>query len=209
MTTLALIRHAENDFVRAGKLAGWTPEVHLNDHGKRQAQALGARLANAHFTAIYSSPLERATETADAISANQAGLTIIFEERLGEVRYGDWTGQRLRQLARTRLWKTIQHNPSQARFPNGESIREMQVRAIAAIEEIVAMHSHGLVAAISHGDVIKALVAHYAGMHLDQFQRIVISPASISMIGIHRAGATIIRLNDTYHCDHMTDEQEK
>ncbi len=182
--------------------------MHLNEEGKRQAEALGKRLAQAKLQAVYSSPLERAVETAQAIVKHHQGLNIELEERLGEVRYGEWTGQRLRQLARSRLWQDIQHNPSYARFPGGESIREMQDRAISGIEEIVARHPHGMVVAVSHGDVIKALVAHYAGMHLDQFQRIMVAPASISIIRIHHALPSVVRLNDTYHCDFPSNDQE-
>lgn len=209
MTQLLLIRHAENDYVRSGKLAGWTPGVHLNDEGKRQAEALGQRLAAAGLRAIYSSPLERAVETAQAIVSHCAGLEIQIEEDIGEVRYGDWTGQRLRQLVRTRLWQVVQHCPSRARFPKGESIREMQARAVGAIERIAECHRGVTVAVISHGDVIKAIVAHYSGMPLDLFQRIVIAPASVSIIGVHRAWANIVCLNDTNHYDRRDHKAQK
>lgn len=201
MTQILLIRHAENDYVRSGKLAGWTPDVHLNDDGKQQAEALGQRLAAAKLLAVYSSPLERAVETAKAIVQHHSSLDILTEQDIGEVRYGQWTGRALRQLARTRLWQTVQHFPSRARFPQGESIREMQIRAVGAIERIVDCHLTGEVVVVSHADVIKAVVAHYAGMPLDMFQRIVIAPASISIIGVRKMGVSILRLNDTSHYD--------
>lgn len=201
LTQLLLIRHAENDFVRSGKLAGWTPDIHLNDEGKRQAEALGQRLAAAKLQAVYSSPLERAVETAQAIAQHHSGLDFHIEEDIGEAHYGQWTGRPLRQLARTRLWQIVQRCPSQARFPEGESIREMQVRAVGAIERIIERHSTGEVVVVSHADVIKAVVAYYAGMPLDMFQRIVIAPASISIIGVQKMGVSIIRLNDTSHYD--------
>jgi probable phosphomutase (TIGR03848 family) len=201
VTQLLLIRHAENDYVRSGKLAGWTPDVHLNDEGKRQAEALGQRLAAAKLQAVYSSPLERAVETAQAVLQHHSGLDLHIEEDIGEVRFGEWTGRALRQLSRTRLWQVVQQSPSRARFPDGESIREMQVRAVGAIERISTRDVTGKIAVVSHGDVIKAVVAHYAGMPLDMFQRIVIEPASISIIVLHKTGVAIARLNDTSHYD--------
>ncbi len=202
MTRLVLVRHAENDFVRAGKLAGWTPGVHLNEEGRRQADLLGRRLAGQKLAALYSSPLERAVETAQAVVAHHAEpLEIRLDPELGEVQYGQWTGQRLRRLARTRLWHIVQNFPSGARFPDGESIREMQSRAVTAVERCAASHG-GTVVLVSHGDVIKALVAHYAGIHLDLFQRISIAPASMSIIEVHpRHGPRLMRLNDTAHYD--------
>ena len=199
MTQLLLIRHAENDYVRSGRLAGWTPDVHLNDDGKRQAEALGQRLAAVKLQAVYSSPLERAIETAQAVVQHHSHLKLQIEEDIGEVHYGQWTGQALRQLTRTRLWRIVQHYPSRARFPEGESIREMQARAIGAMERIAGHHVAGEVAVVSHADVIKAVVAHYAGMPLDMFQRIVIAPASISIIGVHKMTINIVQLNDTSH----------
>jgi probable phosphoglycerate mutase len=198
-TTLLLIRHAQNDWVRTGRLAGWTPGVHLNDEGRRQAEALGSHLASAKLQAVYSSPLERAVETAEAIASHYPGLQVCLAEGVGEARYGEWTGKTLRQLSRTRLWQVVQHAPSQARFPGGESIREIQARAVGALEEIVQRHPGASVAVVSHADVIKAVVAHYAGMHLDLFQRVMISPASISVIAVGSGEPRIIRVNDTCH----------
>ncbi len=201
MTTLLLIRHAQNEWVRTGKLAGWTPGVHLNEEGQKQAELLGERLASAKLQAVYSSPLERAVETAQAVLKHYPNLELQIEQGVGEVDFGKWTGKRLQQLARTRLWKVVQGYPSGARFPGGESFREMQFRVVTSLEDIAARHPSGVVAVISHSDVIKAMVAHYTGMHLDLFQRIIISPASISIIGLGRMGPRIFRLNDTSHYD--------
>jgi probable phosphomutase (TIGR03848 family) len=200
---LFLIRHAENDYVRTGRLAGWTPGVHLNDEGRRQAEALGERLATAKFQAVYSSPLERAVETAEAIVGHHAGIELQVEREVGEVQYGDWQGKRLRKLSRTRLWQVVQNYPSGARFPNGESLREMQFRVVGALEHIAERHPGGTAAVVSHSDVIKAVVAHYCGMHLDLFQRIIISPASISILALDRLGPRIMRLNDTSHLENL------
>ncbi len=203
MHVLFLIRHAQNDYVRSGILAGWTPGVHLNDEGRRQAEALGERLADAKFQAVYSSPLERAVETAEAIITHHAEIELQVENDLGEVHYGDWQGKRLRKLARTRLWQVVQNYPSGARFPNGECLREMQFRVVGALERIAEQNPGSTVAVVSHSDVIKAVVAHYCGMHLDLFQRIIISPASISIIALERLGPRIVRLNDTSHLDNL------
>ncbi len=194
-----LIRHAQNDWVKSGRLAGWTPGVHLIEEGRRQAEALGERLASAKLQAVYSSPLERAVETAEAVVKHYPGLTVQIEEGVGEVAFGGWTGERLRKLRRRRLWDIVQNYPSGARFPEGESFRETQNRVIDALERIAQRHPGGKVAVVSHSDVIKLAVAYYAGIHLDLFQRLIISPASISIIGLSRMGPRIIRLNDTAH----------
>lgn len=201
MTQIFLIRHAQNEWVRTGCLAGWTPEVHLNDEGRKQAAALGERLANANLTDVYSSPLERAVETAEAITAHYENLTVQIEEGVGEVRFGDWTGKKLRQLSRTRLWRVVQDTPSFARFPGGESFFEVQVRLVSSLERIRTRHPTGRVAVVAHSDVIKLVFAHYAGVHIDLFQRLTISPASISILHLGRHGPRVIRMNDTAHYD--------
>jgi len=200
LTQLFLIRHAQNDWV-GRRLAGWTPAVHLNEEGRRQAEALGKRLAAVKLQAVYSSPLERAVETAQAILAHHPDLELQVEPDLGEVRFGRWEGQRIRKLARTRLWQVVQHAPSAARFPDGESLRAVQFRAVNALEAIAMRHPDGQVAVVSHADVLKAAIAHYAGMPLDLFQRIVIAPASISIIVLGRMGPRLVCLNDTHHCE--------
>ncbi|MBI3361814.1 MAG: histidine phosphatase family protein, partial [Chloroflexi bacterium] len=144
MTTLFLIRHAENDYV-GKKLAGWTPGVHLNEKGRQQAGALAARLAPIPFAAIYSSPLERAWETAQPLAKAQ-GLTVRKREDLGEVQYGEWTGKSLRLLQRTKLWRVVQLSPSNMRFPGGEALRETQLRFVGALDAICKEHPKGAAA---------------------------------------------------------------
>jgi probable phosphoglycerate mutase len=205
---LLLIRHAQNDWVKSGRLAGRTPAVHLNDEGKNQAKALGSRLESSKLTALYSSPLERARETAEAIADRHPELTVIVEEGLNEVDFGAWAGERLRKLRRRRLWQTVQRTPSQATFPGGEAIRNMQNRLINTLESIAANYGSGRVAVVSHSDVIKAAVAHYAGMHLDMFQRLIISPASISTVVLGQHGPLIVQLNDTSHYTYRQSNEE-
>jgi len=194
---LMLVRHAQNDWV-GERLAGWTPGVHLNEEGRQQAGALGRRLAHLPLTAIYSSPLERAVETAQAIAIHH-GLEIEILADLGEVRYGEWTGKSLKELAETELWPVVQVHPSGARFPQGENLRQVQARAVAALDALRQTHPNetDVVAVVSHADVIKAVLAHYAGLHLDLFQRLVISPASFSVVRFTLFGPRIVCLNDT------------
>jgi probable phosphoglycerate mutase len=196
-TTLMLVRHALNDWV-GDKLAGWTPNVHLNDKGRAQAEALAARLADRPISAIYSSPLERAVETAQAIAAPHK-LEVQIREGVGEVRYGEWTGQSLKELAKEDAWRVVQFYPSGARFPGGEAIREMQTRAVAELDAILAAHPSETVLVVSHADVLKAVLAHYAGLHLDLFQRLVVSPASLSVVAFTPMGPRLVCLNDAAH----------
>jgi probable phosphoglycerate mutase len=195
MIQLFLIRHGHTDWADK-KLAGWLPGVSLNDLGRQQAAALVERLAPVKLDAIYSSPLQRTLETAAPL-ARARDLRVIRLPDLGEVKYGDWQGQPLSRLVKKKEWAVVQHAPSLARFPNGESLREMQSRAVAGIERIAAEHARGAVAVFSHGDVIKAIVAHFIGMPLDAFQRLSIAPASLTVLGLGRFGARLLRLNDT------------
>jgi probable phosphomutase (TIGR03848 family) len=196
MTLLLLIRHGENEYTRTGKLAGWTKGVHLNEAGHKQALALAERLGKAKLAAIYSSPLERAQETARPL-AKAKGLDIQISEGLGEVRYGQWQGKSLKVLARTKLWKTVQQYPAMMEFPQGETLRAVQARAVNAVEQIVRHHPKAMVAAFSHGDVIKLLVAHYLGLPLDLFQRIAVNTASISVFRLGQGHPTLVKLNET------------
>src|SRR5262245_29321007 len=120
MTTILLIRHAVNDYVKTGKLAGWIPNIHLNDEGKTQADALGKRLAEVPIKHLYASPLERTMETAEAVQRYQPHLKIKTNEQIGEVRYGDWEGQSIAALNGRKMWQVVQEYPSRAVFPNGE-----------------------------------------------------------------------------------------
>jgi len=196
MTDVLLIRHATNDWV-GDRLAGWIPGVHLNEPGQAQAAALAERLAAWPLSAIYSSPLERAVETAQAVAQRRDGLEVVIEDGVGESRYGDWTGQAIKELAKTPEWLQVQFTPGLARFPNGESLGEMQARAVAAVERLRRLHPSGVVAIFSHADVIKALAAYYAGIPFDLFQRLVIDTASVTWIRFTPHGPRLLRLNDT------------
>lgn len=199
MTHFLLIRHAVNDWVKTGKLAGWTPDVHLNELGKAQAQALGERLATLKIHAIYSSPLERTVETAQAILDHHPHLTLHLREDIGEVRYGAWEGQALSDLRKQKLWYNVQHYPSRVQFPDGETMRGAQARAVDAIEQLYRQHPRQMVVVVSHSDIIKMIAAHYLGMHLDQFQRINISPAAITTLMLGNGMPFVSNINDTSH----------
>jgi probable phosphoglycerate mutase len=200
MTRFLLVRHAVNEWVATGKLAGWTPEVHLNDEGSVQAQALGERLSGIKLTALYSSPLERTVETAQAIANHQPEpIEVQIEKGIGEVRYGQWQGEKIRKLAQKKEWYAVQHFPIRVQFPDGETMRGAQARAVDTVERLRQHHPNGTVALVGHSDVIKMILAHYLGMHLDMFQRIVVSPASISIISLGSNRPMIERINDTSH----------
>ncbi len=193
MTTLLLIRHGQNDFMEKGKLAGWLPGVHLNETGRAQAAVLAQELGEYRLEAVYSSPLERAAETARPIARVQ-GTRAGIRKGLGEVRIGRWEGLSLRAARRRKLWRTIQNTPSLARFPEGESFLEAQERIVATLEELRMKHS-GAIACVSHADPIKLAVAHYIGIPLDSFQRLDIGPASITQLTIESGPARLNRLN--------------
>jgi probable phosphoglycerate mutase len=209
MTEFLLIRHGINDWVNTGRLAGWTPGIHLNQEGKFQTEALGERLANVRLDAIYASPLERTMETAEAVAAFHPELTIQPLDGVGEVRFGNWQGAKLSKLRNESLWETVQVYPSRAHFPGGESIRQAQARAVDALETLVVQHPNQRVAVVSHSDVIKLIVAHYIGAHVDFFQRIEISPASVTVIQVGQGRPYIIRVNDTSHVPHLPHSQKR
>jgi probable phosphomutase (TIGR03848 family) len=190
---LLLMRHALNDWV-GERLAGWTPDVHLNETGRSQAAALGALLANVPLAAIYSSPLERTWETAQPL-AQALGLTVQVREGLGETRYGDWTGRALKELKGEDLWPVVQVYPGGTRFPGGESLREVQARVVSELDAIRDAHPGETVAVFSHSDPIKMAVAHYLGLPLDLFQRLTIGPASVTAFAFTRFGPRLICLN--------------
>ncbi len=196
LTTLLLVRHATNDWV-GERLAGWTPGVHLNEAGQQQAFALAERLAPMPIKAIYSSPLERAWETAAPL-AERLNLPVEIEPDLGEVQYGQWTGKPLKEMRETDLWPLLMMAPSLARFPEGESLSEAQARIVGALERLRRKHPDDMIMAVSHADMLKAVVAHYIGLHLDLFQRLVISPAAVSVLRFSPPGiARLERFNDT------------
>jgi probable phosphomutase (TIGR03848 family) len=195
ITNLLLIRHATNDWV-GKRLAGWTPGVHLNEEGRAQAEALAKRLADVPLAALYSSPLERTLETAQPL-ADACGLTVQIREALGEAQVGEWTGKSLDDLKDDKLWPIIHVYPSEARFPGGESMREIQTRMVIELDAIRDDHPDQTVAVVSHSDPIKLAVAHYAGLPLDLFQRLSISPASVTAFAFTQYGPRLICLNHT------------
>lgn len=195
MMNLLLIRHALNDWV-GEKLAGWTPDVHLNEEGRSQAAALAERLADVPLAAIYSSPLERTVETAQPLARAHA-LELDLREGLGETHFGDWTGRSLEELKKEDLWPVVQVYPGGARFPGGESLREVQARLVAELDAIRDAHPDQTVAVVSHSDPIKLVVAHYLGLPLDLFQRLSISPASVTAFVFTRFGPRLVVMNHT------------
>jgi probable phosphoglycerate mutase len=181
-------------------LTGWTPGVVLDDRGQKQARDLGDRLAGVRLDAIISSPLERCQQTAAAIAAASPGtqLDVQTDDRLGECRYGDWTGKPLKQLAKDPLWRVVQQHPSAVRFPGGESMIEMQQRAVTSVQDWNARLGRDSVYLIcSHGDVIKSILADSLGMHLDMCQRIQVDPCSLSLIRYTPLRPFVLRMNDT------------
>ncbi len=196
MAIIILVRHGENDWSKDNKLAGWLPGVHLNETGHRQAEAVGQRLTVLPIKAVYSSPLTRCVETATYI-ADTHRLSVQYLEEIGEVRYGEWEGKKIKKLARKPLWHAVQFFPSRARFPGGETLAETQFRAVTALEETAARHEKEMIVVVSHADVIRLLLAHYLGVHIDLFQRLVIAPASVSILSLSPGGLVrVLRLND-------------
>lgn len=194
MSTLLLVRHATT--AATGKKLGGRTQAPLDENGRAQAAAAAERLRGVKLVAVYASPLPRTMETARIVAASH-GLGVRPAEGLIEVDYGRWTDRPLAQVAKTRLWPVIQQRPSQVTFPDGESIRAMQLRAVQAVEEIVARNPKGTVVAVSHADVIKALVSFYLGQPLDLFQRIHIAPASVTALQLTQGGMPVLlRLND-------------
>lgn len=194
-TTILLIRHAENNWVKEKRLAGWTPGVTLNEHGRAQAAALGERLVNLPLKAIYSSPLERCLETAGYV-AQPHQLEVLVLSAVGEVRYGEWEGAALKDLYQKPEWRAVQFAPSRFQFPGGEALREVQARAVMALEDLTRQHPKQLIAVVSHGDVIKLALAHFMGLHLDLFQRLGLATASVSVLRLGAHGVSVVRLND-------------
>jgi probable phosphomutase (TIGR03848 family) len=225
MTLVLIVRHGLTS--STGKaLTGWLPGISLDDRGRAQAAAVAARLARLPLAAIVSSPLERCVQTASMIAAAHGApeadgnelaekadgngqvaggadaerIRVQLDERLGECRYGDWTGQSLRRLARDPLWRVVQAHPSAVRFPGpaGETMTGMQQRAVAAVRDWNASLGKDAVYVVcSHGDVIKAILADALGMHLDMSQRIQVDPCSLSVVRYTTLRPFVLRMNDT------------
>jgi probable phosphoglycerate mutase len=197
MTIIYLIRHGDTDYV-GRRLAGWLPGIHLNERGRRQAARLAEELAEVRFAALYASPLDRTLETAAPIAASHH-LRVVRRPGLGELKAGTWEGQSLKSLRRRKLWAVVQHSPSLARFPGGESFVEAQGRIVAELEGVRQAHPRpdASVAVVSHADMIKLALAHYIGLPLDQFQRLSIEPASISILSVGDSHTRLLQQNDT------------
>jgi probable phosphomutase (TIGR03848 family) len=197
MSTLLLVRHGLTAMT-GPVLAGRTPGVHLDERGQKQAAAVAERMAVLPLAAVVTSPMERCTETAEVISnAQQVEPAWHVDDRLTECGYGDWTGKAIKDLMKDPLWKVVQTQPSAVRFPGGEGLAEMAGRAIAAVRDWDAQLGDNVVwAACTHGDIIKAVIADALGLHLDQYQRIVPDPCSVSVIRYTQTRPYVIRVND-------------
>ena len=198
MTTILLIRHGLTALT-GPVLTGWTPGVHLDERGRAQATSLGERIRGVPLAAVVTSPLERCRETADALLAGRSPAPALHvDERLGEVHYGSWTGRELKELRKEPLWRVVQGHPSAAIFPNGEGLAAMAARATEAVRDWNArLGPDATYAVVSHADVIKALIADALGLHLDGFQRIVVDPASLTVVRYAELRPFVIRVNDT------------
>ena len=195
-TLILLVRHGQTP-TTGMVLPGRAPGLHLSDRGRAQAERVAERLAALPVDVIYSSPLERTRETAEPTAA-RAGLEVHENAGLIECDFGEWTGAALAELACLPQWQTVQHTPSAFRFPNGESFAQMQARMVGTLEALCAAHAGGVVVCFSHADPIKAAVAHALGTPLDLFQRIVISPGSVSAISfVEGQDPAVLMVNST------------
>jgi probable phosphomutase (TIGR03848 family) len=203
MATLILARHGRTTANVTGVLAGRSKGVHLDDTGLEQARAAAERLAGLPLAAVVSSPLERCRETAREIVREQGAPPKVSTERgLLECDYGSWTGRELKTLAKEPLWKTVQGHPSAAAFPDGEAMTAMSSRAVGAVRRwdaaVETEHGpHAVWVAVSHGDVIKAILADALGIHLDAFQRIMVDPASLSVVRYTPGRPFVLTMNST------------
>ena len=205
MATVILARHGRTTANATGVLAGRTKGVHLDERGVEQARAAGLRLAGLPLAAAVTSPLERCRETTREIvrqQPQQPRPSVRNERGLLECDYGSWTGQALKDLAKQKMWKTVQSHPSAAEFPEGESMADMSARAVAAVRRwdarVEAEHGpHAVWLACSHGDVIKAILADALGIHLDAFQRIMVDPASLSVVRFTDVRPFVVTMNSS------------
>jgi probable phosphomutase (TIGR03848 family) len=197
MATVILARHGRTAANATGVLAGRGKGVHLDDTGTAQARAAAERLTGLDPAVVVTSPLERCRETARLLVP---GVRAVSDRRLVECDYGEWTGQELKRLSKEKLWRTVQTQPSAARFPDGESLQEMSARAVSAVRDRDAaveaeIGDHAVWVAVSHGDIIKAILADALGMHLDAFQRIMVDPGSLSVIRYTPHRAFVVTMN--------------
>ena len=197
MPKIVLIRHAHSTANAAGVLSGQLPNVHLSKSGQEQAERLAERLGKLTISRVQISPMDRCAETlAPWLSKYGQGVTVVSDRNLIEVDYGKWSGKKLATLSRAKLWRKVQGQPSAVTFPEGEGLAAMQVRAMRSVHDFFTS-DYELTIMVSHGDVIKAIVASSMGMHLDDFQRIVIDPASITILESNGGHIRLTRLNDS------------
>lgn len=201
MATVILARHGRTSANATGILAGRTPGVVLDEVGTAQAVAAAERLAGLDLAAAYTSPLERCQQTAALLLAGTA-LGAEVDEGLNECDYGDWAGKPMKELLTEDLWKVVQAHPAGVLFPGGESMAAMSARSVAAVRgcdaRVAAEHGDNAIwLAVAHGDVLKAVLADALGMHLDAFQRIVVDPASLSVIRYTPRRSYVLAMNTT------------
>jgi len=198
VTTVLLVRHGLTALT-GPILSGWTPGLHLDDRGRAQVASLGERMRAIPLAAVVTSPLERCRETADAVLAGrEPAPPLHVDERVGEVHYGSWTGRPFKELTKDPLWRVVQGHPSAAVFPDGEGLAAMAARVAEAVRDWNArLGQDATYALVSHADVIKSLIADALGLHLDGYQRIVVDPASLTVIQYTALRPFVIRVNDT------------
>lgn len=196
LTKFFLIRHGLTDAVAGRQIAGRAPGARLNEKGRAQAESLAERLSVVPLRAVYSSPLERALETAVPI-ARRLDLEVQVEDAFNELEFGEWTGRTFEELEASARWRAFNSFRGGTRIPGGELMVEAQARAVAGVERLRERHAGESVAVVSHADLIRAVVAHYAGIHLDLLLRIEVGPASFSVVEVGDFGPRIISLNDT------------
>lgn len=197
MARIVLLRHAHSVANEKNLLAGRTPGIALSKTGKDQALQLVNRLGAITFDEIAVSPMQRCRETIDPwLTSSNGKSRVVTDDSISEVDYGSWSGKSLASLRRKSQWKVVQDFPSQMVFPEGESLLEMQGRALSGFYRLNSVKGKGPRLLVSHGDVIKSIVAHCLGMHLDQFQRLVIEPASITIIDTDNGMSRLVRFND-------------
>jgi probable phosphomutase (TIGR03848 family) len=195
MTLMLLVRHAVTEST-GKRLSGSIPGIHLSDQGRAQAERVAERLAPLRPSEVHASPLERCVETAEPLAA-VLGLGVHLLPEVEEIGYGRWAGRSLAQLAKTSLWKRLQQQPSAVEFPGGETLVAAQRRSVAALDAIATRRPRAMIVVVTHADVIRLALAHYAGVHIDLFQRLTVSPASVSAIVLGDRIPRILRVNDT------------
>ena len=193
MTIFYLVRHGVTSHT-GHRLSGRMPDIPLSASGRSESEVAATSLAKVRLKSIYSSPMDRCIETARII-ADKHGLPARTRRDLAEVEYGTWTNRSLKAVARTKLWSSVQKWPSGTRFPEGESFVEIQARGVAVLEDLRIRHPKDRICVVSHGDVIRLVMAHYMGIHLDLFQRILVTPSSISVLSVTDSGPLVLTLN--------------